>query len=191
MTSSNGNIFLFTCPLWEEPTGHRYSTGHRWIPLIKLSDAELWRLLWTSPEQTVEQKKRDAGDLGRHRSHYDVIAMTLRLLYDSSNVNKVIDKNMVKCPKWIHAHDDVIKWKHFRVTGPLCGEFTGHRWIPLTKTSDAEVWCFLWITGWVNNHEAGHLRRHRAHHDVTVMTIWQCSPIKTKHNKTASIFHGI
>ena len=22
-------------------------------------------------------------------------------------------------------HDDVIKWKHFRVTGPLCGEFTG------------------------------------------------------------------
>ena len=26
----------------------------------------------------------------------------------------------------------------FRVTGHLCGEFTGHRWIPLTKTSDAE-----------------------------------------------------
>ena len=25
--------------------------------------------------------------------------------------------------------DDVIKGKHFRVTGPLCGEFTGHRWI--------------------------------------------------------------
>ena len=26
----------------------------------------------------------------------------------------------------------------FRVTGPLCEEFTGHRWIPLTKASDAE-----------------------------------------------------
>ena len=25
----------------------------------------------------------------------------------------------------IIAHDDVIKWKLFRVTGPLCGEFTG------------------------------------------------------------------
>ena len=24
----------------------------------------------------------------------------------------------------------------FRVTGPLCGEFTGYRWIPLTKASD-------------------------------------------------------
>ena len=34
----------------------------------------------------------------------------------------------------------------FRVTGPLCGEFTGHRWIPLTKASDAKLWCFLWST---------------------------------------------
>ena len=37
-------------------------------------------------------------------------------------------------------------WQHFMmtssngnifcVTGPLCGEFTGHRWIPITKASD-------------------------------------------------------
>ena len=32
----------------------------------------------------------------------------------------------------------------FRVTGHLCREFTGHRWIPRTKASDAELWCFLW-----------------------------------------------
>ena len=31
----------------------------------------------------------------------------------------------------------------FRVTGPLCGEFTGHRWIPLTKASDAELDVFF------------------------------------------------
>ena len=35
-------------------------------------------------------------------------------------------------------------WNIFRVTGPLCGEFTCHRWIPLTKASDMELWCFLW-----------------------------------------------
>ena len=40
--------------------------------------------------------------------------------------------------------DDVIKWKLFLVTGPLWGEFTGDRWFPLTKASDAELWCFLW-----------------------------------------------
>ena len=32
----------------------------------------------------------------------------------------------------------------FRVTGDLCGEFTGRRWIPRTKASDAELWGFLW-----------------------------------------------
>ena len=31
----------------------------------------------------------------------------------------------------------------FRVTGHLCGEFTGPRWIPLTKAGDAELWCFF------------------------------------------------
>ena len=32
----------------------------------------------------------------------------------------------------------------FRVTGPLLGEPTVLRWIPLTKGSDADLWCFLW-----------------------------------------------
>ena len=31
------------------------STGHRWIPLIKASEAELWCFLWSVSEQTVEQ----------------------------------------------------------------------------------------------------------------------------------------
>ena len=32
----------------------------------------------------------------------------------------------------------------FRVTGPVSGEFTGDQWIPLTKASDEELWCFPW-----------------------------------------------
>ena len=60
----------------------------------------------------------------------------------------------------------------FRVTCPLCGEFIGHRWIPRTKASDAELRCSLiWaqINDWVNNREADDLRRDRAHYDITVM----------------------
>ena len=36
-------------------------------------------------------------------------------------------------------------WRHqiFDVTGHLGVESTGHRWVPLTKGSDAELWCFL------------------------------------------------
>ena len=61
----------------------------------------------------------------------------------------------------------------FRVTGSLCGEFTGHRWIPLTKAFDAERWCFLrsapWIIDWVNSREAGELRSNHGYYDVIVM----------------------
>ena len=61
----------------------------------------------------------------------------------------------------------------FRVTSHLCREFTGHRWIPCTKASDAVLWYFFlifaWTNGWVNNRDPGGLRRHGAHYDVTVM----------------------
>ena len=67
-------------------------------------------------------------------------------------------------------HDDVINGTIFRVTGPLCGEFTGHRWIPRTKSSGEELWC-LFICAWTNvDRESGDLRRHYTHYDVTVMT---------------------
>ena len=37
-----------------------------------------------------------------------------------------------------------LNWNIFRITGPLCGQIIGHRLIPLTKASDAELWRFLW-----------------------------------------------
>ena len=72
-------------------------------------------------------------------------------------------------------HDDVIKWKHFPRYWPchLYGKFTDHTH---THTHKGQ-WCgglmfpliCAWMTGWVNNREAGDLRHHRAHYDVTVM----------------------
>ena len=66
MTSSNGNIFCVSGPLWGE------FTGHRWILLTKASDAELWCFVWSALEQTVEQT---IGDLRSHRVHYDVTVL--------------------------------------------------------------------------------------------------------------------
>ena len=62
------------------------------------------------------------------------------------------------CPRFhreIRVYQDIMWWHPncmmtssngniFRVTGHLCGEFTCPRWIPRTKASDAELWCFLW-----------------------------------------------
>ena len=70
-------------------------------------------------------------------------------------------------------HDDVIKWKHFPrywpfvrgihrspVNSPHKGQWRG----PLMFTLNC-----VWINDWVNNREAGDLRRYRAHYDVTLM----------------------
>ena len=51
--------------------------------------------------------------------------------------------------------DDVIKWKHFP------------RYWPFVRRMFSLI-C-AWINAWVNNSEAGVLRRHRAHYDVIVM----------------------
>ena len=48
-TLSNGNILRDTGPLSRE------SNGHRWIPVTKASDVELWFFLWSAPGQRDEQ----------------------------------------------------------------------------------------------------------------------------------------
>ena len=49
---------------------------------------------------------------------------------------------------------------------PVTGEFPAQR--PVTHSFDVFMIC-AWINGWVNNREAGDLRRFRGHYDVTVM----------------------
>ena len=74
-----------------------------------------------------------------------------------------------------HAiHDDVIKWEHFPrnwpfvrgihrspVNSPHIGQWRGALMVSLI--------C-VWINDWVDNREAGDLRRYRAHYGVIVMT---------------------
>ena len=61
----------------------------------------------------------------------------------------------------------------FRVTGPLCGEFTGPGEFPtqrpVTRSFDVSLICVC-INDWVNNGEAGDLRCHRRHYGVNVMS---------------------
>ena len=78
------------------------------------------------------------------------------------------------------VHDDVIKWKHFPRYWPFVQKI--HR-SPMNSPHKGQwrralmfsLIC-IWINGWVNNREAGNLRRRRAHYDVTVM--WNCSAIR-------------
>ena len=57
-----------------------------------------------------------------------------------TNIHTVL---VVLCLLWsimmMPSHGNI-----FRVSGPLCGEFTRHRLIPRTEADDAELWCLLW-----------------------------------------------
>ena len=74
-------------------------------------------------------------------------------------------------PHFMH-HDDVIKWKHFPRHWPFV---RGIHWSPVNSPHKGQwrgafmFFICAWINGWVNNREAGDLRRHLAHDDVTVM----------------------
>ena len=70
-------------------------------------------------------------------------------------------------------HDDVIEWKHFPRYWPFVRGYHRSPVISPHKGQWRRALIFslicVCIHGWVNNREAGDLRRHRAHYDVTVM----------------------
>ena len=78
--------------------------------------------------------------------------------------------------KWVAnawLHDDVIKWKHF----PRYWPFVWGIHLSLVNSLHKGQWCralmfsliFAWMNGWVNTREAGDLKCHCAHYDVTEM----------------------
>ena len=89
-------------------------------------------------------------------------------------------------------HDDVIKWKHFPRYWPFMRGV--HRW-PVNSPHKGQWHGALmlrlicaWINDWVNNREAGDLRRYRSHYDVIVIYFmhdcvcgWYLLPWAAKH----------
>ena len=77
---------------------------------------------------------------------------------------------------WHYYHDDVIKWKHFPRNWPFVREI--HR-SPVNFPHKGQ-WpgalmfslIYVWINDWVNNREAGDLRRQHGHYDVIVMVMY-------------------
>ena len=93
--------------------------------------------------------------------------------YDLSDARKCRVK-----PQQTHLHskmphDDVIKWKHLPRYWPFVRGIHRSLVNSLHKGQwrGALIFSFIcvWMNDWVNNREAGDLRRHRGHYDVIVM----------------------
>ena len=84
-----------------------------------------------------------------------------------------------QCWPWFltsQKHDDIIKWKHFLRN---CSFVQGIHWSSVNSPHKGQWRGALtfslicaWINGWVNYCDAGDLRCHFAHYDVTVMMFW-------------------
>ena len=75
-------------------------------------------------------------------------------------------------------HDDVIIWKHFPCYWPFVRGI--HR-SPVNSPHKGQwlgalMFCLIcaWINSWVNNGEAGDLRRNHTHYDVNAIKHWSC-----------------
>ena len=103
---------------------------------------------------------REAGDLRRHGAHYDaIIMMSFGLEHRGWEFSHSYGAGKSSLPYQTQvgdkyqnlwggrcvSHEDVIKWKHFPRNWPFVRGIHRSRWIPHTKASDAELWCFLWF----------------------------------------------
>ena len=80
-----------------------------------------------------------------------------------------ISGHKVKFHSWWHHQMEVFSTLLAICAGnsPVTGEFPAQR--PVMRSFDVFSLICTWINGWVNNRDAGDLRCHCAHYDVTVL----------------------
>ena len=139
--------------------------SHDWVSYDFPKYPRIWwinQTIFSNPQRTVTKPNT-----------YTYLSYVCGVPYVYFSVSRVTFRyNHIQCFMMTSSNGNI-----FRVTGRLCGEFTGHRWIPLTrarKRRRALMFSLIcaWVNGCINNREAGDLGRHRAHYDVIAM--WMC-----------------
>ena len=158
------------------------STGHLWITLQSADNTELWWSLWCSLNNLLNKQPycRWFETLWRTCCVILIWNLIKTILYESSTYPSWNKKwNEIFPWYWcnVHYQETVSWWRHQMETFPaslaICSGI--HR-SPVNFTHKGQwrgalMFCLIcvWINGWVNNRDAGDLRRYRAHCDVSVM----------------------
>ena len=137
---------------------------------LYIGDSALWTAFWCNESQQLFQVSWRQNPYMNSPMITKYASDDYVCIYHSQKVKHftVLIGSMLKCLySWLfllpNHHEEywsyqcsmwMLIWKYmmtsskgnsFRVTGHLCGEFTAPQWIPRTKASDAELWCFLWF----------------------------------------------
>ena len=134
------------------------------FPAQRASNAGfLWCFLWCYAKQALQQTRwfempwcpllrHRSGQTGYCRKPYILQSSVLQCVLLFTSVTAAIRSFTKVLCCFAHQQMGCKTWdimmtssngSIFRVTGHLCGEFTGPRWIPHTKASDAELRCLL------------------------------------------------
>ena len=147
----------------------------------KLNISKKFLLVWLSKFAFLSADYIDG--LVQERCNSCVLAM-LRLSCISplicglqDNCAKIHLSDCFACPSLsARGYDDIIKWKHFLPYWPF---ERGIHWSPVNSHHKGQWRGALmfslicaWINGWASNHEAGDLRCHCTHCNVTIIDIW-------------------
>ena len=163
---------VITCPfhwcLWH--TSPQISL--KFITIIPLTD---WGLATTSASTNwVTQGLHDGLSPVRRQSITQISDVLLLIWIWRANLigikNKII-WNQEKAFAWLRHQMETFSALRALCArnSPVPGLFPAPR--PVTRSFDVFFIC-AWMNGWVNNRDAGDLRRHRTHYDVTL--IWKC-----------------
>ena len=118
-----------SCPLWRHCNAFRTSVQSltHWSRIIDIDNS------WNHRRGAYSSTYHDCMLLNTPNSHRTV-----------KHRRRCWLKRVIKLISPMLFHDDVIKWKHFPRYWPFVRGIHRSRWIPHTKASDAELWCFLW-----------------------------------------------
>ena len=127
---------------------------------LKYTIIPSWKCIWKSRLRNSRHFFYQRGDELKRMWHHNIFDRHISITDDT------------QC--WFgHSMMTSSNGNIFRVTGPLCGEFTGPGEFPtqrpVTRSFDVFFFICVWINNWVNNREAGDLRRYSGHYDVIVM----------------------
>ena len=174
-SSGDGNGPLAKYVKWR--TAHAPGMPGTFSPPPRVSDPDMHHgtcvthVPWCMPGSLASGLRwsRWRGKRSRHSRH---LRNPPFYISDKRPIHQSLTDNGVKRLRWIGHYfvrsvndirnDPTTSWRNDMETLPrlliLCaGEC--HRWIPLAKTSDAELWFFClictWTHGWSNNRDAG------------------------------------
>ena len=127
--SDNKVVTLTNYPLWF----HQWCDSHYWKQPQPIQASALTTIDTSKSTVILCTNCGRPSSWGSHTGGWNR-AIWGRTLIIRSDSHKILQTHMMTS-----SNRNI-----FPVTGHLCGEFTGHRWIPLTKASDVELWCLLW-----------------------------------------------